>query len=712
MNAKTSLKLALLSIIIPAISIANAADPAEGEITVSGEITPKLYFFDYLKEAGADRIQFLERYNYQEGLDDDRRSGFYLDADLNLTIANPERNLLTLERVGFGPHNHRGNAQGGTDKIGYSAFYSRFRSATGGIDYLYGPNQVAGGTDPSYNVPANTNSGYVAQFNDDSGQSLYKVDRSTYGAGLKLKPELLGNSTSVALDYDGYKRTGNSFSTYALGGSDVQGTNFVLQRWRGFNQDVNENMNRVSFKFAATPGDLLQVAYDVSLEKFDNQARAFTHGDIVFPAGNNYNPANDATRPLGFVPDSNLITNGLRLSRNFGNVAVAAGFGHSVLEQDSFTRPQQLAGYNTGKITTDNAFLNVNTNIFSSASLDGFVKYYSRVNDSSFPVGTYISDVASERLGVRVNGIDSLSYGFSTTFRTAMLKSTITPGWKHEDKSRDLTFHQGTVVPPVNGITSERSLYREDTESDELFVKLISRPIKGVTVRVTPSYLQADKTGLVTEPEKAFGLNTKVAYATPTGMLVSGFYDYKNKINDNISFLGTDGALVTQDTEKTLQSAGGSLNLPVSEWINTSVSLSWFQDDYETFYFRTNRRRFEAPVNPVIFYTQDRPNYNIDTYVFSVGGDWQFSDVLRYNGSYTFSRSKGDTASGVILAALPAVDGQINNSIHSLAVGAEYAFKKTMKFRGSYIYDYYTDEVYAGLTGGVHTFMFGVAVGF
>lgn len=710
MNAKNSCKLVLPSMIFLAVSAVYAADPAADGTTVSGEVTPKLFYFDYFKGAGANRTQFLERYNYQEGFDDDRRSDFYLDADLNLTVENPERNLFSLERVGFGPFNHRGKAQGGTDTIGYSAYYSRFRSATGGIDYLFSPNQVTGGTDPTYLTAA---SAYVSQFNDDSNQFLYKIDRTTYGLGAKLKPALLGDVASIALDYDGYTRKGNKFAQYVLGGSDVTGGTALQnsqQRWRGFDQEINETMNRVTLKVSGAPEDRFQVAYDVSLEKFNNQARAFTFGDIPLAAP--FTLGGDATRPLGFVPDSNLITHGLRLSRNFGKVAVAAGYGQSTLEQDTFTLPQQVAGYNTGKITTDNAFLNLNANVSPSVGVEGFVKYYNRDNDSSFPVGTYISDVASERLGVRIDSIESLSYGLAATFRTALLRSTITPGWKHEDKDRDLTFHQGTLVPAVNGITAERSLYREETKSDEVYVKLISRPMKGVTVRVTPSYLWANKTGLVTEPEEAIRLNAKVTYAAPSGMLVSGYYDYQNKKNDNNFFTGTDGVTATQDIEKTLQSAGASLNLPLSEWTSLSASLSWFQDDYETFYFGTNRRRFEAPANPVIFATRDRSNYLIDTYVFSLGGDFQATDALSYTGSYTFSKSTGDTASGEILTELPTVDGKIKNSVQTLALGADYAFKKTMKFRGSYSYDYYSDKVYTELTGGVHTVMLGISMGF
>ena len=723
MNAKTRMNVVLAAVTALLILPVWADEPAQEGTVVSGEITPKLYYFDYFKDAGADKTQFLERYNYQEGFDDDRRSGFYADADLNLTIASPERELFKLERMGFGAHNHRAKFKANTDKLGFSGYYSHFRSATGGLAFLYSPNQVPGGTDSSYFFPAgtNTNSGYVAQFNDDSGQTLFKIDRTTYGAGFALKPELFGPASSaapsVALNYDGYSRDGNRFATYVLGGSDVAGAAArVLQRWRGFDMPVDEKMNRYTLNLTGAPGGF-QIAYEGTLEKFDNQAKDYTVADFAplspFLVSSN--------KPIHFVPDSTLISNNLRLARNFGSTAVAAGYGLSVLDQDSFSERQQALGYNTGKITTSSAYINVNSNALSAVGLEGFVKYYNRENDSTFPATGLISATTDQTLGVRINSIDSLSYGLAATFRAAMLKSSITPGWKREDKERDLTWTT-VLVPGLNGIQPQRSMYREETLSDEVYVKLISRPMPGVIFRLTPSYVWADQTGLVTEPEKALHVKTKLSYAATSGMLVSGYYNYKKKENDTGTLTdallpaGTDGAVTTQDVNKIQQAAGVSLNIPVSQWINTSASLSWMQDDFVTYYLRSDRRRFEAPNNAVDFITQDQSNYLIDTYVLTLGGDWQATDTLRWNGSYTFSLSKGDTASGSVLNELTAVagsiDGRINNAIHTLALGGEYTFTKKVKFRGSYSYDYYTDEVYDALSGGVHTVMVAVAVGF
>jgi len=235
---------------------------------------------------------------------------------------------------------------------------------------------------------------------------------------------------------------------------------------------------------------------------------------------------------------------------------------------------------------------------------------------------------------------------------------------------------------------------------------------------VTPSYLNANQTGLVTEPERSFNLKSKVSYAANNGMLASGYYNYKNRKNANNGFTDgltgpvRDGAATTQDLNKTQQAAGVSLNMPVSERINTTASLSWMQDDFETYYLSSNRRRYEAPNNAIAFVVRDRSGYDVDSYVLTLGGDWQANDALRYSGSYTFSRSKGNVASGLVLSELPTIDGTINNSVNTFALGVDYAMQKKVKLKGSYTYDYYKDKVYSNLTGGYHTLMLGVAFGF
>jgi hypothetical protein len=725
MNAKTQIKVMVVAV---ASALASPLWAAEGTTVVSGEVTPKLYSFDYFKGSGTNATQFLERYNVQKG--GDTRGGSYFDLDLSIVGKNAQRNIFELERVGFGAHNHRGTLKANTDTLGFSGYYTNFRSASNGYVFRYSPGVVDGvfgvgtATAPAYASPVgpvNTQTGYVAKFSNDSpGQTDYKIDRNTYGLGLALKPTLFGNSLAAALNYDGYKRDGNRFATYVLGGSNITNgvglDNGTQQRWRGFDMPVDERMNRYTISLNGAPGGF-NLGYEGSVEKFDNKARLFSIADpaLVQPL------VNTSINPLHFIPDSTLVSNNFRFAKNYGSTAVAAGYGLSVLDQDSFSQQQQTLGYTTGKITTNSAYLNLTSNAVGGVGLEGFVKYNNRKNDSSFPVAGLISPTQDQTLGVRINRIKTLNYGLAGTFHPSWLKSTLTVGWKHEDKDRDLTWST-PMIPLVGGVGNvilpQQSFYRETTNSDELYVNLIARPMSGMILRVTPSYLTASETGLVTEPDKSFGLKTKLSYAAKDGTLASGYYNYRdrkntsNSITNNTAAALPAGATTNQDLDRTQQAAGVSLNLPVSEWINTSASLSWMQDDFAGYYLRQGRRRFEAPNNAITFIVNDRPDYKVDTYVLTLGGDWQVNDDLRWNGNYTWSQSKGHTVSGDIATALTAIDDTINSSVHSLALGVDYVVKKNVKIKASYVYEYNKDASYSDLTGGYHTLMLGVGFGF
>lgn len=438
MKIITSLKIVLPTLVFFASALLHAAEnPVNGGNAASVEVTPKLYLFDYYKGVGRDSTQFLERYNYQAS-GSDNRSGFYPDADLRIFVTNPQRDLFSLERLGFGIYNQRGKAKLDLDKFAATGYYSKFRSATGGVDFLYSPNEVSGGTDPRYTT---TNTGYVSRFNDDSnGQLIYKIDRTTYGSGFSLKPKLFGDLGSMTFDYDGYQREGNRFAKYALGGDDVDRTlpdTGTQQRWRGFNMPVSEQMNRFSVNLSGALGGFL-MAYDGGVEKFNNQASDFTIASFA-NGGLNSDKINPSDRPVHFVPDSTLVTNNFRLTKGFGLTTVAAGYGVSVLDQDSFTLNQRSVGYDTGEIMTNSAFLNINSAVLSWVGLEGYAKYFHRDNDSTFPVNDLINAIQDQLLGVRINKIESFTYGLSATFRPHIFKSTVTVGWKGEDKNRNLT---------------------------------------------------------------------------------------------------------------------------------------------------------------------------------------------------------------------------------------------------------------------------------
>lgn len=713
---------------VPASAAApvNTPTPANGNGTqvppapvVTSVITPRLFLFDYFKGVGENKTHFLERYEYRKGFSGDTRADVFADVDLDLTINNGDRDLFVLERQGFGLHNHRGTVRFSDDEIALSAHYSHYRSATGGIDFLFSPGQVAGGT-----VPV----GPYQTFNDDAGRFDYHVDRTSYGASFKVKPTLFGGMAAVSIDYDGYMREGNKFAPFYMDnpatcpGSGPCITN-DSDKWRGINLGIDERMNKVAFNIDASPKGLLNINYNVSLEKFTSgTADLKLFDDILAPQGVAVTDITSTNRrglaPFFYVPDTSLVSQTLQLNKLFGHTfLLALGYSHSSLEDDS-SHPRFTASFGgptpgpdnwEGEITTDSAFINASWNARSNLGVEGFVKYYQRDNESSFPVENVISPTAPGQLvAPRINDITSIDYGLAANWRPGIMGSTVTLGWHRLDRERDLTFGAAAAEHILPGQT----LYREDTLSDEAYLKLIARPAKGWNVRLTPSYTWADKTGLVSEPEEALQVKSLVSYTAPAGWLASGFYDYTRKQNANNTFLDAGGpGIYNQDIDSTLHSAGLTFNVMPVDTVNAFANLFWVQNDLSSYLFQTNTERW----NPgVIFSLIDRPNYKVDTYSLGIGADWQARDKLKLSGSYTFSKSTGDVATGVVLTELQnatgTVDSKIDNTLHSISLGADYSLNPNTTLRANYLYDYYNDDTYSLLTGGVHMLSLGVSL--
>lgn len=674
----------------PAGEAAEAEAAAEDAVTTLAVITPRLFLFDYFDGVGEDKTHFLERYDYREAFGGDTRSGVFADLDLDLTVNDGERDKFVLERRGFGEHNHRGTAKYGNDKLGVYGSYSHYRSATGGIDYLFSPGQVAGGTVQG--------SGPFSTFSDTSGTSNYHIDRTTWGAGFKLKPTVLADMATVAVDYQGYQRDGNKFAPFLLDfGSAITGQ----ERWRGVNMNVDERMNRVGLTLSASPRKRFEVAYEVSFEEFTNKAPELQlQRDILGTAPN-------PTAALLYVPDSQLVNHAIRASKNFGDrMVVAAGYGASWLKQDSFSELEFTSGHTKGRIANDNAYLTANALVSPKVSLEGHVKYHDRDNDSSF--GDALINL-NTLVAPRIDRINSLDYGIAAGWRPGWLGSNLTLGWRRLDKERDLSF--GAATGAGRAILPPQTLYREDTESDEIYLKWTARPATGWNLRVTPSFTWADKTGLVTEPEEAFRLKSMLTYAAPAGWVVSGFYDYTDKQNGNNTFTDGDGVLTyKQDIDSTLHTAGLSLNGTPREDVNAYTSLYWMQNDLSSYLFTTNTLRWTGNVT---FDLVDQPNYQVDSWVFSVGADWEASEKLKLDASYTFTKSSGDVASGTVLASLVTatgtIDSVIDNTLHSFALGADYVLNDKATLRVNYFYDRYEDDAYDLLSGGVNVLAVGVA---
>lgn len=699
MKNTITLLLPLLTLQALTLSAAEETDVPDNSTTITTIITPKFFAFEYFDLVNEDNTAFLERYNTLEGASDDRRQDVFVDLDLDLTVNNGGRDLFVLERRGYGRHNHRGDAEFNNDVLNIYGNYRHYRSMTGGIDYLFRPDAPeleGGGTDSP--------PGFASDFNNDAAPVDYYIDRTSYEAGFKIKPTALADQATISVDIDGYHREGNKFAAFLLDGGGISPN----ERWRGINLVVDEAVNRVGFTVSGSPKKLFEVAYQASVEQFENDAsELLMQEDITDPAGIPLPSRTSAVASLFYVPDTELLQHSIRASKNYDNrVLVAAGYGASLLQQESFSTYETLTNHDKGEINSSNAYLTANARVDNSLSVEAYVKYANRDNDSSFPDGLIGFTGNASLVAPRINSIESLDYGLSANWRADFLKSSFKVGWHGLDKERDLTFGD-----PGQGIQPDQTLYRGRTLSNEIYVDWSARPARGWKLKIKPSLIQADETALVVEPEEAVILKTKLSYASPDGWFVNGFYDYENQQNGNNSFTDGDGSnSYNQEIDSVMHSGGLGLILLPHRNVNTYINIFWTQDDISSYLFESNVVR----VNPNVEFTLvDNPNYRVNSNVWDLGADWRISDKTLLNANYSYTKSEGNVASGVVqdslVSATGTVDAIIDNTLHSLALGIEYDMSDSAQLQFNYFYDDYQDNAFGALSGGVNTVIVGVA---
>ena len=475
-------------------------------------------------------------------------------------------------------------------------------------------------------------------------------------------------------------------------------------RWHGYESTLDESTNELSFNASLRPTRQVNIAYELGYERFRNNAPTMTFTDLAAASGlrivsttaeagavGGINAA-VANWPLHFMPDSNMIRQSLQASAGNDKLLFSTGAGWNALTQQTFTANQLAEDYRQGEIASTQLFLTLAARPSSDVRVEG----YARRSETNRRMDLY-DDGA-----MRLNAFTLWTYGVEAEVRPGQDRLVLTPGWTRRTTERDIEFAD---------VPAERSLILADSSSDEIFVRARWKLSKRVSLRVTPSVLWSDRTGVVTEPTRANKVNLALSYANTLGTRsATAFYTIRSRRNDALSFTGTNGVAVTQDARGSLQQLGFAGSVAPRDSTNLYGSYAWSRDQYHADLFSTNLRRFEAA--PVFSSRNDRQTYLLGSHTITAGGDITPSSRMNCGVSYTATRTAGDTASGRVLSVLPSEDGRIDNWYHTAALRLERDIGASLKLGVSYMLDYYSDGSYADLSGGLNTLIVGIGYRF
>lgn len=691
----------ILSALVVALAVGVSAQAQTSDSTSSappswnGSFWPSLTFATFTGGPAEPASHSLERYGVQTGFGSDTRQSLWLDArDIAVVYHDGDRDLFTLNRRALARYNQRGDARLDNGQFRVTGAYRVFRQASGGFDHLYSPLKVAGGTDALY---TGGNVGYLGRFNDATIDPAFAVTRTSYGAGVQLKPAMFNQKATLGLTYRGLTRSGRSPETLVMGGGDVVGTDADRRaklRWHGYESTVDQTTNELTLNAAVRPVSGVNVEYELGYERFRNNAAATTFAQIAAGVGIPLAATAAEAGAAGavalgaadkqphFVADTNLVRQSVVASAGNRNLFVSTGAAWSQISQESFATSQVSAGYGQGEIGTTHLFVNLASQPSTRYGAEAYVRR-----------STIDRDIDTFSLSTRTNAITQWTYGAEFDARSADGRLSVTPGWTRRTAERDLEF---------NSIVQARTLYRADSESDEFFVRARWKLAPRVTLRVTPSFLRADKTALPTEPSKANKVNVALAYANATGAYaVSGYYTRRTRQNDTLSFTGSDGGVAQQNREGALDQFGIAGTMMPSDATIVYWNYAWSLDEYSSTFFGTTTRRYDA--TPVFYVRDAGMTSRLSSHAFTIGADVLPLDRVQYGVSYSASRTAGDVATGSVLAALPIVDGRIDNWYHSASLRIEGDLGRSLKLGVSYLFDYYSDASFKALSGGLNT---------
>jgi len=336
--------------------------------------------------------------------------------------------------------------------------------------------------------------------------------------------------------------------------------------------------------------------------------------------------------------------------------------------------------------------------------------YSNRANDSTFPVANYF-DPDTVFTQPRVDELTRTGFGLEASIDPGLPRSTLAVGYQRDEAERDITWGI------TRGVPEQRSLYGSRTELDRVYARFVTRPLKGMSLRLRASKVAGDRTGLTREPEDSTDLYALVAYAMANGASVSGFYGWRERSNALLAYTGGPApgpSEVNQRVDGTFSQAGVITSYAPSERTGLTFNYVWAQTDYENFFFSTNIRRYDSVTNltAITFTPRQTLRSIIDTHTLTINGDVKATDRVTLSTYYTLTAARGDTASSVILAELPDEDALTDDTFHTLALSVDYLLKTAWTFRTTYAFDYFSDDAYTSLSGGRNTLVAGLVFGF
>ncbi|MFQ5875760.1 MAG: hypothetical protein ACE5JL_18435, partial [Dehalococcoidia bacterium] len=387
-------------------------------------------------------------------------------------------------------------------------------------------------------------------------------------------------------------------------------------------------------------------------------------------------------------------------------------FSHSIRDAVDTTRPAEnelVRGYLTGRTDYHIATAAVGLLLADWWDVDVHGRWEMRDNRSSIGDSTGWHTLRTI-VDPRIDRISTVEGTVETTLRFPPGRTRVSGGWTRKRTNRDLQFTDLVQGALDTHILPGYTLYASNTTQDTFFIVVAAHPAPGWTARGKSSVTTSSDTGLITEPTTAWDVKGVITYYAPVllGVTVSVHGGIKDFENDDKAFVDVSGAAFPVDHDGTSATAGATASIIPVEGTTLFATYTYLSNDFDTTFYRTDRRRFREPRDlglNVIFSREQALNYDDQSHSFTGGFTQQLTDWWVFSGSGLFTFSEGENASGPLADILVRPDNDIDHLDYVASASTEVSLGDGWGVAGEYSFEAFEDDIDPSQSGHINTFL-------
>ena len=507
-------------------------------------------------------------------------------------------------------------------------------------------------------------------YHDDTDpDDHFYVRRFGGGGALRLRPDGFGDAVphglleQLTLYGRREHRSGQQQETFLLQADEV-GIGQDDERFRGTTGDIDQDVTTLGARLVAEPAGIATGALDVSVERFRDRDSTFTVADAAARAGGDLTPPPaTASRPIGFVPDTNRITGSLRLSRRLGEATVHGGaFATRLAQTGTRPAPQRAAGFDDLHVSTVSAHAAADVPLNEWLSFDAFGKFARRHNGIERDTAIFSPDDGTQ-LAPFLDVLRDWQGGAELSAFPAP-GTRFAAGWRLRAVDRELDYAEaiGPDGAPRQAIRPPFSVVDYESRAHTVYLRSYARLLRRLRVSGEVGFEWAPTLGSPRELEQATygrmrGSHTWRRPRPITLALFGGWLDGEG--HGLLLESTTPGRSKRKDFERTCWDAGATLSVVSDAATALFATFVRQRDDQQFPYVRSNVPRFNGP--PFLrFYLDSHIGWQSDAMVLAVGATRALADALDLALAATLTkldaRFPGDDPTAAVLEEVDRIE--------------------------------------------------------